>query len=118
MKLEKIGSFGSEETLDASRSFGNDLVNYSKENLDLSQMEKKHKNRVSLFSELADWLDEGLNNNKENPKADEEDLKCEIAQLRKYNNELMQKLDGVYQTVQSLTTESSEMREKNRSLKR
>lgn len=70
-----------------------------------------------MFSELVEWLDEGPSN-KENLTVGEEDLKSEIAQLRRCNNELMQKLDGVYQTVQSLTTESSEMREKNRNLKR
>lgn len=34
----------------------------------------------------------------------------ETERLRRYNGELMQKLDGVYQTVQSLTEDGSRMR--------
>ena len=61
----------------------------------------------------GDWLEE---ENKENGMQME--LKSEIGQLRKLNAELMQKLDGVYQTVQTLTNDSSSLREKNYTLKK
>ena len=99
--------------MDASRSFGNDLMNNSKDNLEISHIEKNTRN--PRFSDLmeGDWLEE---ENKENGMQME--LKSEIGQLRKLNAELMQKLDGVYQTVQTLTNDSSSLREKNYTLKK
>lgn len=47
----------SEETIDATgRSFGTDLLNIDKENLDISHIERKTKS--ARFPDLSDWLGE------------------------------------------------------------
>ena len=117
LKMEGLhNSTAIEDTFDASRSFGRSLLNSDKENLDISHIERKPKGSVgySYFTDLLEGDENGevLENN------DEEALSTEMEQLRKYNNELMQKLDGVYKTVQSLTTEATEVREKNRNLRK